>query len=521
MKLGVTFVLVARLLDSHTHPYPRQDTTLHDSIPPIQSISINKIDQNQQNLTRPTPTTMSDDPTPEVHPIYARSRFPQTIKWRHAIYDAAVLATRLMDTPQALQHDYCVFFGTNTAAKLCHKVRRKTTQYQRPKEYGCSKGVGELEERDIQVVRDERLKLSQRITFRVGDIQGDCGECKSQPAVPGIKGVDSIITIGNTLYQAARDKDRSAEENARMTFLLASTMLHEVAHAAQRHMFGGSGSYEDFRQTGLIAEAGHELESRIYGVKPDLYETNLTSGACKWSSWQCWMAGVEIIRYTSRQRFMLDEECDTYRMDTAFVMKLCDDNFWLPGGEYARRGAKALVPREIARICRDERDDYLQEQGDIRANLRVSLSIRDLFRRRGTPSYAQRLYPHLSNPDLVLRNEQPAESDVSTDYDSDPDIFGYSDSSSDVDTDVDGEEEDGSDDGDEEDGSDVDEDGSADEMDVDEDDSVAEDDGMDIDEDESPAPKIGNKRTQREVSSSNEEEDPPARKKKTKNSRRN
>ena len=85
---------------------------------------------------------------------------------------------------------------------------------------------------------------------------------------------------------------------------------------------------------------------------------------------------------------------------------LCDDDFW--SGEYVRCRAAALVPYQIAKSCREERDTYSQDRGDdVEAHFIIPLSIRDLFRRSDVLSYGQRHFPHRSNPDLVLRSEQP------------------------------------------------------------------------------------------------------------------
>lgn len=95
---------------------------------------------------------MSDTSEFEIHPLYARDKFPSDIKYNRAFYDASVLATRIMDSPQALQHDFCFFFGTNTSVKLPRRIRPIWPPGTRPMEYACNKGVYELDERDIEAV---------------------------------------------------------------------------------------------------------------------------------------------------------------------------------------------------------------------------------------------------------------------------------------------------------------------------------------------------------------------------------
>jgi len=93
---------------------------------------------------------MSDTSEFEIHPLYARDKFPSDIKYNRAFYDASVLATRIMDSPQALQHDFCFFFGTNTSVKLPRRIRPIWPPGTRPMEYACNKGVYELDERALK-----------------------------------------------------------------------------------------------------------------------------------------------------------------------------------------------------------------------------------------------------------------------------------------------------------------------------------------------------------------------------------
>lgn len=426
---------------------------------------------------------MSDTSEFEIHPLFAKERFEPHIKYNRAIYNAAVLATRIMDTPQALQHYYCFFFGTNTSpVKLPRCVRHKWSPEERPTEYACDKGVGELDERDIEAVQAERIKLSKRISYEFDSTGGDCGMTHCQDPVDGVSGCDSVICIDTTLYQAAKDRNKTPDETARMTFLMANTMYHEVMHAANNHLFGLKG--EDFRELSLCAEGGFELESRLYGATPEVQETELSH--CSWYAWQS--LETEIPRgfrhMQSRDKELLPDSNGEWFVSEDFVRNLCDDDFW--SGEYVRRGAKALVPHEIAKACRDERDTYSEDPGDVEANLNIPLSIRDLFRRRNIPSYAQRLYSHCSNPDLILRSEQPGSaSDDGSDGGDDSDSLD-SDYTSDSSSNEDGNGAEGVVE-EEEDGDDVDEDGSDDEEEGsggDEDRIDVDEDGMDVDEDE-------------------------------------
>jgi hypothetical protein len=484
---------------------------------------------------------------PKVHPLFARERFPANIKYKADFYDAAVLATRLMDTPQALQHDYCFYFGDNTPIDLPRSDRRALEPRMRPMEYACDKGIGELDDRDIEAVQAERLKLAPRVSFEVDYTNTSHGWTQVLDEVDGISGRDSIITISDTLYRDAMDKRRSTVGKACASLLLASVMMHEAAHAANFHLFGDKGG--DFREVGLLAEDGFELESRIFGAR-------LKEGA--WASWQSLNTCALMSQHTedpnARHAYLLKDDDSLLGFEDSFAVKLFDDNFW--SGEYVRRGAKALIPKEVARSCRAQRDRYERKPGIHRANTKIPISIRDLYR-SGGPSYAKRLYHEFSNPDLILRSEQAGiESDVVSSGDDSSQTTGSElytsgeqqhtddETSADDDSDEDGGEDgdmDGDEDGDEEveeggsdaeeEGSDVEEEGSdleeEDEI-VDEDEMSVDEDAMDIDEDEAPAPKkcktnvksTGSKRVREDSDHEDEAPAPKKTKNPTKKSRR-
>jgi hypothetical protein len=54
-------------------------------------------------------------------------------------------------------------------------------------------------------------------------------------------------------------------------------------------------------------------------------------------------------------------------MDDSFALKLCDDDFW--SGEYVRRGAKALIPKDVAKSCRKQKDLCCYLQGALFTDL--------------------------------------------------------------------------------------------------------------------------------------------------------
>lgn len=76
-------------------------------------------------MTTPSATRALDPRLANVHPLFDPSRFDSDIDYYGAIYDSAVLATRLMNSPQGLQHDHCFYYGKNVPANAPAKHNRK------------------------------------------------------------------------------------------------------------------------------------------------------------------------------------------------------------------------------------------------------------------------------------------------------------------------------------------------------------------------------------------------------------
>ena len=329
-----------------------------------------------------------------VHELFKQNKFEAGVDWNTVFYDAAVLATRLMNSPQGLQHDYCFYLGTNTPADLPHGINPACLPAQRPMEYSCNKGIRELDAADIAAVQEERLRLASRIRYQIRDLdEGSFAETKAEKPTQYKNGSGSLIMIGKHLYNLALVRNRTPEDEARVRLQVATTLLHEVAHAAHNHLFGTK--FEDFREASIVAEAGYEFESRLFGLRPSIRREDPSDGC--WKTWQ--YSRVESptrMQRLCRDMSELPEEGQKMFMQDDFVMKICEDGFW--SGEYARDGALALLPWAAAECCRE------LEADNVKDNLVMLQSISDLS---GGPSYAKVLYSQSANPGLVLRNQQP------------------------------------------------------------------------------------------------------------------
>lgn len=349
-------------------------------------------------VTTLAPAKALDPRRENVHPLLDPIRFAPGIDYYGVIYPSALLATRLMNSPQGLQHDYCFFYGKSSPAN-----EPKDYDYSKfkrlPSKYACDKAIGELDETDIRHVKHQRLLLAERVRFRVTDLGPDtAGGC--QPCYPekGIRGTISVIAISKTLiYDKILAPDQTTEDKICLQFFLACTLLHELAHAANHHLFGGD-AFEDFRENSIVSEAGSEYESRIFGQRPQFFlDAPNPNYRVTWGIWQSrgGLEGAYDTDKVARNAWQMPANPQLWADGLDFVTKLSDDTFWeAETGEYAERGAFALIPKSVARCCASGATTNMGKS--------IPLSIKDLFR-EGGPSYAKKKYARFVNPFRKLR----------------------------------------------------------------------------------------------------------------------
>lgn len=153
-----------------------------------------------------------------------------------------------------------------------------------------------------------------------------------QPCHPekGIRGTNSVIAISKTaIYDKILAPGQSPEDKICLQFLLACTLLHELAHAAQHHLFGGD-AFEDFRETSIVSEAGFEYESRIFGQRPQFFLGHPNPNyRIAWGIWQS-RGGLEGTYDTdklARNAWQMPVNPQLWADGLDFVTKLFDDGF--------------------------------------------------------------------------------------------------------------------------------------------------------------------------------------------------
>lgn len=162
-----------------------------------------------------------------VHPLFDPTRFARDIDYE-AFYEPAVLATRLINSPQGLQHDYCFYFGKTVPAATPSDFVYEEGPRQLPYQYACDKAIGELTRADIKDVEKQRLLLADDITFIVDNDIPPYARCELAESDTGKR--TSLIRISRSVYNAALAK----KENSR------AERTHQLASRLHPHTRGGA-----------------------------------------------------------------------------------------------------------------------------------------------------------------------------------------------------------------------------------------------------------------------------------------
>lgn len=326
-----------------------------------------------------------------IHPLFRKSQFIGDIDYNTAFRGPATLASRLLDTPQALHWAYAFLYGKNAKAAtplgfIPEGAPAPPRDIELPGQYACNKAIGQLTAKDLKEVREALAGLTHKCHFEVRDISS-IGET----AQSSINDEYSLIFIKRDIYLRALNRQAyNKAENALIDLELASTMLHEMAHAL--NICYMENRLESFFEGSIIAEHGWELESRLFGLVPYIATTGSPLQNPNWYPWQT----LEFFdcdsydpKFICRSEWKLPKKCPDVPMDPNFAVKLCSDNFW--EGEYLQQGAIALVPDVVRNLCRAGKGDTITKG--------IPPSIRELFRHNaGGKSYAEKKYPRSAKP---------------------------------------------------------------------------------------------------------------------------
>jgi hypothetical protein len=340
-----------------------------------------------------------------IHPLFVESQFEGNIDYDKVFHAPAVLATRLLDTPQALHWAYAFVYGRNTFTAMpagvkpdgCFKPPGGIDSV--PMQYACNKGIDQLSAEEIAAFQRQLVELADRVRFKVTKVRKKAvsgeTEANEKPSDSDVHGYDSTIFVSREIYRRALLwTSTNQEDTATMIFDIAIILLHEVAHALGNSLMGGH--VEDFFEESLVPESGWEFESRLFGMCPHINHGNpIESYWYTWQTHDSLAKGGHDLDEICRHVWKLPRRESKYPFDQGFAVKLVSDKFW--DDDYVKHGALALVPQVIQQLCRSEK-----KNNTTRA---IPQSIRDLFRSDATDarSYAEKKYSRPANPDRVVR----------------------------------------------------------------------------------------------------------------------
>jgi hypothetical protein len=166
-------------------------------------------------------------------------------------------------------------------------------------------------------------------------------------AEKGQQGCGSLILIGRESYDAMIQSKchQTPRERDSLHFIMAALLLHEMAHAATFHIMGPRP--EDFSEDALVAEAGFDYLSSIFGMVPPGWLLRCRR-EWMWVQWQN-------LGFLERDSYPIHEHCRNasevatrkvcHHFDTGFAERLLNDEWW----EGAEDRSADLVPDFLLR----------------------------------------------------------------------------------------------------------------------------------------------------------------------------
>lgn len=266
---------------------------------------------------------------PRVHPIFSRENFASDLDYDNVFFRPALLASRLLTPQQSYHWLDATWFGPRGPCHLPTAYDNEPKTIPVPMHYTSNFAVGSLSRAAKKAVEEQLIGLSDRIAFGVcPDMKpGLIAFTRLEAQEEGERGVASAIWINAKLYEAIR-RECTPSRRAMLELDLAITLLHEFAHAACFHVKGHHP--EDFFEDSLVAEAGFEYESRIFGASLSVLSYDSPDKAC-WKDWQTKRflipAGYSLTK-KCRDEINLPMGGRSVPVDSEYAQMLFNDNFW-------------------------------------------------------------------------------------------------------------------------------------------------------------------------------------------------
>lgn len=201
----------------------------------------------------------------EIHPMVSEDKFPAHIDYYEVFYEPVKLVSRLLNTPQAIQYFLAIITKSDHISDLPDIAKHVQQRYQ------AQKDIRELDANDAELVHKWLCRIAKTFTFEVGackDAWGTMQPLRSRYDPGCMLNARSVIRLSESDFFRPDVQFLSANEKLCRKFLLAVTIIHEIAHATLHALTEKSS--EDFFEDSTIDDAGRELETRLFGLVPNV-----------------------------------------------------------------------------------------------------------------------------------------------------------------------------------------------------------------------------------------------------------
>ncbi|KAK5109697.1 hypothetical protein LTR62_006820 [Meristemomyces frigidus] len=307
----------------------------------------------------------------EVHPLFARNRFPGTDYEK--ILPALRLASLLIDTECLLEFWHTMWFGDY--------ILVGDDEVEGDWHYVNVPFRPQLSTKDVAMTRARLNTMSHMVTFyRRTNMAGALGECSHIQGFLDIQGPYetgdfigncSMIEYSDQFYQGLCDASNSNDQQtySRLSFKFAALVVHELAHAAKYAAWSFLPACPK-GQHATMAEDGFDWENAVFGCILDVF------GAPRSRDFQFiteWPSGCTGKKHQQNEWHMwIEGACPdvdvSWELPFYYVYRLFTTNFWR--STVPAKGAAALkvlgIRGRLFKLDDDGRHDQLRgsEQED-------------------------------------------------------------------------------------------------------------------------------------------------------------